>query len=70
MSAPRNKVGYNGVQLTEKEYLEATKHGCAVCTEQAENLEDHEIMWMDSGSFICTDCCDDELNHVGIQRFH
>lgn len=45
--------------LTEREFYEASKHGCANCTEQAEVLEDHEIHWISANSFLCCDCNDE-----------
>lgn len=64
VDAPKEpyRIGYNKELLTEKEFYDASKHGCSRCCEQAEVLEDHEIVWTSRNSFLCTDC-DDELSN-------
>lgn len=45
-----------GVEVDEKAFEEATKHGCAWCSQSTTVAESEHLVWLDSKTFICTDC--------------
>lgn len=50
-------TGYKGVHLTHDELVEATRHGCDWCCEDAENLHKPEdLLFIGPKEFICPTC--------------
>lgn len=46
----------NGEEVDEKAFEEATSHGCAWCSSHTTPAESESLVWLDSKTFICTDC--------------
>jgi hypothetical protein len=45
-----------------KEFREAAKHGCGMCTVQAEVLDDDQMTWTSPNSFLCNTCFQEEYS--------
>ena len=49
-------LGKGGTILSQKEWDEKTKHGCAMCTCNIEDSDDLTISWTEGDQPICEDC--------------
>jgi predicted glutamine amidotransferase len=49
--------GYNDNRMSEEEWEEKTKEGCAFCGQSVDTEDAETISWISNDGFLCSECC-------------
>lgn len=59
---------YGGVKITQDQWSERTKCGCANCTDRPRALEQEFVLWLNANDFLCGDCAGNDGVVIAIKK--